>query len=187
MPTEIFMEELSRRIFTIVRAQLADALDRANEQMQASDEEFFAALGEPVPATELVPPVTWMVGQHPPVLEQPPETFPSVAVACYRRPDDSDQGADQWEILPHAAYVEAICISRDEGEVQRMAQRYGKALNRVFTDNKTLGGMVERITRPPDVLVSLMEHTEPHNDDPEGWYVQGVRLEQTFEIIQVWD
>lgn len=186
--SDIFLEEISQRVLLILHEHMAGELLSVASDMVASDEEFYTAMGLEVPETTLLAPRTWLVGAHPPVLEQGIEglTFPSISSVCFRKGETTQgTGGDQFDFIPHHGYVEAIVASQDFDEAGRIAKRYGKALHRIITDHKTLDGISEPLQITPDAQVSPTYPVGASNTGPGEIYLAFAKVEFVFEVIQV--
>lgn len=181
------MEELSRKLLLTVKNNIADALVKIAADMEAEDVAFFGAMGQPVPATPLVVPAKYVVGHHPPILEETLSNFPSVAASCYLIEDEETEfDIDQAEVLPHIAYVEVLVVHEDIETIARIAWRYAKAVHSILLKDKSLGGTSLAIDRSPRTEVSMPVMTGYENDSDAQVYVQGAKVEHPFEIIGVW-
>jgi len=154
--------------------------------MVAEDAAFYAALGQAVPDTPLPVPQAYTVGSAPDLLAWPLDQFPVVTVMAYdHRPDPEDAGADQWDVYQMPAYIEAaVTGGMDVGLCNRIAWRYGRALNRVIAADPTLGGQFIPFQQAPAVSVSNASARRVSDLVSDWAWVQLVHVDLTPRVNQ---
>lgn len=185
--TDVLLEEVARDLLVVMKENVNDAIDTVWTEMALEDAAFYATLGQGVPDTPKLYPVSFYLGHHPTILEHPITDYPNITAVSYEHSSVGDLGADQYEVTGSRAYVEAMVVHEDESTVNRLAWRYAKALHRVVAWYKTLeDAKIEAINLSPEVMVSnaAARRVEEFRDDII--YIQGCRLEYVFRIAQPW-
>lgn len=184
---ELRLEEIARATLLTIKDNLNVAIDEVWAEMVAEDATFYPAIGEPVPTTPKQYPARFFMGSYPSVLERPPEDYPNVAVVSYRHRSAEDAG-DQFELVNNRLYVEAFVMHEDEGTVNRMANRYARALHKVLAANRSLGDsdVVFGGEFSPDIDISnaAIRRVEQFREDLT--YIQGCRLEWDLQTAGTW-
>lgn len=184
---ELRLEEVARATLLTLKTHLNANIDQVWADMVAEDAAFYAAMGQPVPETPKEYPALYFMGSFPSVLERPPADYPNVAVVCYRHRSAEDSG-DQYELINNRIYVEAFVMNDDEATVNRIANRYAKALHRTLAAHRTMDED-EIVFAPdfsPDIDVSnaAVRRVEQFSEDLT--YIQGCRLEWDLQTAGTW-
>jgi hypothetical protein len=173
-------EQAGRTVLLALKDGLNAAIDAVWADSATEDAAFYAELGEPVPATPKQYPARYFLGSFPSVLERPPADYPNVAVVSYRHRSANDLG-DQYELANNRIYVESFVMHQDESTINRMAQRYARALHRVLV----AGGFYEtEFTPDVDISNAAVRRVEQFKEDLT--YIQGCRLEWDLRTVGTW-
>ena len=174
-------EYAGRRVMLSLKEGLSDQSDAVWADAVSEDTAYYAALGvPPVPETPKMYPAIYFEGSFPSVLERPRQDYPNVAVVSYRHRSARDRG-DQYETANNRIYVEAFVMHDDEATVNRMAQRYARALHRTLV----IAGFYEaEFTPDPDISNAAIRRVEQFKEDLT--YIQGCRLEWDLQTIGTW-
>ncbi len=167
-------------ILTALRAGLEDDIDEVWADAVAEDTAYFSALSQTVPETPKFYPAIYFEGSFPSVLERPPADYPNVAVVSYRHRSANDDG-DQYEIANNRVYVEAFVLHPDEATVNRMAQRYAKAVHRTLVK-----AHFYEANFTPDVDISNAAARRVEQFDDAITFIQGCRLEWDVKTVGTW-
>lgn len=183
---DLRLEEVARDLLLVVKDNINEALDDVWDQMTAEDPAFYAALGESTPVTPLQYPTRFFMGHHPSILDRPSEDYPNITVVAYNA-RTIEEGYDQVEVTGNVAYAEAFLLHSDEATLNRMTQRYARALQRVLTSIKELSTSdTEAIEEQPRVSVSNAAARRLDSFVEEIVFVQGCRLEATYRTRDSW-
>lgn len=173
-------EYAGRAVMLALRNGLNAQIDAVWADAVSEDATYFAALGEAVPVTPKLYPAIYFEGSFPSVLERPRDNYPNVAVVSYRHRSAQDAG-DQYEIANNRIYVEAFVMHDDESTVNRMAQRYARAVHRTLV----LGGFYEaEYTPDTDISNAAVRRVDQWTEDLT--YIQGCRLEWDLKTVGTW-
>ncbi len=183
---DVQLEDVARAMDLVMREHLADAIDQVWADMIPLDEAYFAAINEEVPRTPKYHPVKFFLGHHPSILERPATDYPNVTTVAHQHRSAGDEG-DQYEVVNNTIYSEAFLLYAEEDALDRMVQRYARAMHRVVSSFPQLSNVeIEPIDQTPnvDVSVATARRLEEFKDDIV--YVQGCRVEHTFRTAGLW-
>jgi hypothetical protein len=174
-------EYAGRAVQLALKNDLNAQIDAVWDDAVAEDAAYYSALSvSPVPETPKQYPAVWMLGSFPSVLERPREDYPNVAVVSYRHRSARDLG-DQYEIANNRIYVEAFVMHDDEATVNRLAQRYARAVHRTLV----IGGFYEaEFTPDVDISNAAIRRVDQWTEDLT--YIQGCRLEWELKTVGTW-
>ena len=174
-------EYAGRRVTLALKTDLEDQIDAVWADSVSEDAAYFAALGvSPVPETPKLYPAIYFEGSFPSVLERPRDNYPNVAVVSYRHRSARDAG-DQYEIANNRIYVEAFVMHDDEATVNRMAQRYARAVHRTLVLNHFYEA---DFTPDVDISNAAIRRVDQWTEDLT--YIQGCRLEWDLKTVGTW-
>lgn len=183
---ELRLEEVARSTLLAVKLNINAAIDDVWATMAAEDATFYAAMGEPVPATPKPYPARFFLGSYPSVLERPAVDYPNIAVVSYKHRSAEDAG-DQYETANNTIYVEAFVMHEDEGTVNRLAWRYARALHQVLARYRTVEDpdvFAADFTPAIDISNAAIRRKEQFSEDLT--YIQGCRLEWDLKTVGTW-
>lgn len=184
---ELRLEDVARATLLTVKTYINAAIDDVWADMVAEDNAFYSAMGESVPNTPKQYPAQFFLGSYPSVLERPLEDYPNVAVVCYRHRSAEDAG-DQYELINNRIFVEAFVVHEEEGAVNRMANRYAKALHKVLAEHRSMddADIVFGGEFSPDIDVSNAAVRRVDQFQEDLVYIQGCRLEWDLQTAGTW-
>jgi hypothetical protein len=163
----------------------------------ARDVLLAAKLSEAVSPTALEIPIErdFHEGINPAILDAPMDRFPNVSVLCFAGSADPAEQFDQFDTYALTLQVETVVragpFKDDQSDfdamneasklVQRRCHRFTAAVVQAIGMDKTLGGLVLPIRRPPNVTESNIIRRKSESEQGgrasgSAWFLQGSRL-----------
>lgn len=133
-------------------------------------------------------------GINPAILDAPMDRFPNVSVLCFAGSADPIEQFDQFDTYALTLQIETVvragpinddndfdAINETSKLVQRRCHRFTAAIVQAISADRTLGGMVLPIRRPPNVTESNIIRRKADSEkggraSGPAWFLQGSRI-----------
>lgn len=163
-------EAVQRAAILQIKNMLGDAISYQADLWDQRDREFCQLMGTKFERIEIeIPkPQNFYVGPRPSLVESPIEFWPSITARCNNSKPSQEQQIDQYDVVDLNLYIEVLCKVgpvpqtelhsklgiEAEGAVDSQGQRLAAAVQGCVSFDKTFGGVVQMISRPPTVKPS---------------------------------
>lgn len=163
--------ELVQRVAIVqIKEILAQAVEYQQNLWDLRDKDFAQSMGRKFERIVIDVPTddNFYTGPRPSLVESPIEFWPSITARCNNSKPSQEGQLDQVDVIDLDLYIEVLCKAgpvpqtelheqkgiETEGVVDAQGQRLTAAVQSCISVDKTLGGVVQRISRPATIKPS---------------------------------
>lgn len=182
---EFEAERCARALLLQLLSGLQTNVNAVFAEHEVEDRELAAALQDrqyaDIPTLRLAP-TNFEFGHNPETVERPRDEFPRICVMGHTwRAASGGEDGDMVDAYEVDIYVELILAEERPFVLNPQTQRLAQAVQRTVKDDTSLGGLVDRLRRPPTGSASNVDPTSRDAAGRSGnWFLQGARLDYTF-------
>ena len=181
---------------------LAESVEYQQNLWDQRDRDFAQRMGRKYEriVIDVPTPDNFYTGPRPSLVESPVEFWPSITARCNSSKSSVEQQLDQIDVIDLDLYIYVLCKAGPvpqtelhtlkgievEGIVDAQGQRLTAAVQGCISVDKTLGGIVQRISKPPTIKPSLpFSRPEAPNGTGDYYIFYGKQVNYTVTKHQV--